>query len=95
MPMDLLEELADAKLPVRVTDPFAVDKLRILEAAGYLLSDVPERWRSPDEECPAAAVLGITPLGHKALRYFAPHGPPRSGAKASLADLIDSLFEAY
>ena len=95
MPMDLLEELADAQLPVRVSDPLAIDKLRILQAAGYLLSDVPERWHSSDGERPAVAVLGITPLGQKALRYFAPHGPPRGGAEASLSDLVDSLFEAY
>ena len=45
MPMELLEELADAKLPIKVTNASDIDKLRILESAGHVLSDVPRRWR--------------------------------------------------
>jgi hypothetical protein len=69
--MDLLEELADAELPVRVTRPSDIDKLRILEAAGHIRSDLRGHWGEPDLREGPATVFQITPLGYKALRYFA------------------------
>jgi hypothetical protein len=60
MPMELLEELADTQLPVTVSNPSRIDKVRIL-----------------------ATVFQITPLGYKALRYFAPARLHHSSANSS------------
>ena len=37
MPLELLHALARAPLPVRITDPTDIDKLRALQAAGFAL----------------------------------------------------------
>jgi hypothetical protein len=73
-PMELLQELTDAELPIRVSNRADIDKLRILQAAGYILSDIPRQWHHPDqrESQGPATVFQVGPLGYKALRYFAP-----------------------
>lgn len=85
MPMELLEELADAELPIKVSNSADIDKLRILEAAGYVLSDIPRQWHDPDqrESQRPATVYQVGPLGYKALRYFAPPNSHRSSKYTS------------
>ena len=70
MPMQLLLALADAELPLDVADPQAVEKLRILQAAGHVLCEV-QGPHGVDSPC-AVRVYEVTALGYKALRYFGP-----------------------
>lgn len=89
MPMELLEEIADMSLPFEITDRVEVEKLRVLLAAGHVDAVIPPATHDHAQQ--PAIVLEITPLGHKALRFF---GSPsrmhnRSPAPLGIAYLID------
>ncbi|MFC6284818.1 MULTISPECIES: hypothetical protein [Polaromonas] len=63
MPLELLKTIADKPLPLKVTDPGDVDKLRVLRAAGYVTVLLPAA--SGDQQ--SANVLLITDKGRQAL----------------------------
>jgi len=68
MPLELLPALADDELPLELFLTAEVrDKLRILHDAGHIICSFP-----PAEEAhlKPIRVHMVTPLGHRALRYF-------------------------
>lgn len=67
MPMELLRELADRRLPHTLTDPADIDKLIVLRAAGMVAAFVPATGNDGTLRGPAR-VLAITPDGQAALR---------------------------
>ena len=69
MPMELLQALADAEMPVEITNPAVQEELKILHDAGHILCSFPP---TGTERYHPAHVHMVTPLGHKALRYFGP-----------------------
>ena len=84
MPMKLLQAFADAQLPMELSNPEAQPKLRILHDAGHIICSFPPRSTTH----PAAlsfCIHLVTPLGHKALRYFGPDAPGNKGG-ASIVD---------
>ncbi|CAN7755152.1 MULTISPECIES: hypothetical protein [unclassified Variovorax] len=96
MPMKLLEELANAELPIKLSNSAHVDKLRILAAAGHVLSDIPKQWHDPDQRGSQrpATVFQVTPLGYKALRYFAPPKSHPSSRSTSTGCRVRAGFDA-
>jgi hypothetical protein len=70
MPMELLQALADAELPLEFTNPTVQLELRVLHDAGHIIcSFPPARLGEPQP----ARVEMVTALGHKALRHFGPN----------------------
>ncbi|MDM0111378.1 hypothetical protein QTI66_04410 [Variovorax sp. J22R133] len=70
MPMELLRAVADRELPHTIYEPSAVDKLRVLRAAGLITAILPpvgKRPSVPSSRRPAL-VLSITSKGWRALR---------------------------
>ena len=69
MPMELLRQIAEEKLPFTVFAPADIDKLRVLRAAGLVTAFIPpvEEMRSGAEMQKAAQVLAITAKGIEAL----------------------------
>ena len=67
MPMELLQALADAELPIEILNPAVQQELRILHAAGHIICSFP-----PTGTVQPAQVYMVTALGHKALRHFGP-----------------------
>ncbi len=65
MPLEYLSELSSQKLPLRVHEPAAIDKLRVLRAAHLVVVRMPE---DGSEEGADAEVLAITPEGRAELR---------------------------
>ena len=65
MPMDLLRELVDRKLPCWIDDPVAIDKLRLLRAAELVAMIVASTPESATSDGPGsrAHVLAITKKG--------------------------------
>jgi hypothetical protein len=70
MPMELLRQIAQRRLPYTIYAPAEIDKLRVLRAAELITAFIP-----PAEELPCgseshrpAQVLAITPKGQKALQ---------------------------
>ncbi|MGO4393469.1 hypothetical protein AB4Z46_19120 [Variovorax sp. M-6] len=68
MPMELLQVLADAELPIEILSPAVQQELRILHAAGHIICSFP-----PTGTVQPAQVHMVTALGHKALRHFGPN----------------------
>ena len=68
-PMELLEALADAELPLELVNPAVQEELRVLHDAGYILCSFPPPTNARTR---AASVHMVTALGHKALRHFGP-----------------------
>lgn len=69
MCMNLLGMLADAKLPLTITDKALIDRLRMLDAMGYVKAFIPAVHVDCDNcarQDPAIA-LEVTPRGRKAL----------------------------
>ena len=67
MPLELLQALADAELPIEIFNPSVRKELRILHEAGHIICSFPPLGTSQPQP---ACVHMVTPLGHKALRYF-------------------------
>jgi len=67
MPMELLQALADAEMPLDVVDPVVQDKLRILHDAGHIVCSFPATGTIQP-----VCVHMVTALGRKALRHFGP-----------------------
>ena len=74
MPLELLHALARAPLPLRITDPADIDKLRALQAAGQVRAQIPpaRQGLGGQEEQPPAVVFEITRLGRMAVQTFRP-----------------------
>lgn len=97
MCMNLLRELAEAKLPCRETDPAKIDRLRVLEAAGYLKALIPATHVDCDHRMrqDPATVFEITPQGWKSLETnaieeevpFANHRPARAQSSSAALEL--------
>jgi hypothetical protein len=69
MPMELLRQIADQKLPCTVYAPAEIDKLRVLRAAELITAFIPPAETLPrGESHKPAQVLAITPKGKKALQ---------------------------
>lgn len=69
MCMTLLRTLADAKLPLTIADQALIDRLRLLDAVGYVKAFIPAVHVDCDNcarQDPAVA-LEVTPRGRKAL----------------------------
>lgn len=74
MPMQLMQTLADAELPLEIVNPAVKEELRILHDAGYIICGFPPLALAGTQ---AVRVDLVTALGLKALRYFGPD-PVRS-----------------
>lgn len=77
MPLELLHALARAPLPLQISDPTDIDKLRALQAAGQVRAQIPpprEGLGGHELQAPAV-VFEITRLGLMALRTFRPPPP--------------------
>lgn len=74
MSMELLQALANAELPMEFSNPEVQDRLRILHDAGHIICSFPPRQTTDPQP---ACVHMVTPLGHKALRYFGPDASRR------------------
>lgn len=86
-PIDLLQRLAHAKLPIRIIDHGAIETLRILKLAGTIKAAIPEAGRLPgglaQGQTPFAATVDeITRMGRDLLARFAPSLPARNPAPA-------------
>ena len=69
MCMNLLGMLANAKLPLTITETALIDKLQVLDAVGYVKALVPAVHVDCDDcarQDPAIAIE-VTPRGRKAL----------------------------
>jgi hypothetical protein len=77
MPIELLKAIAKLPLPLTITDPNDIDKLRVLKAAGYVTVLLP----SPDGDQKFATVLYITAEGRAAVLHAT-----RSDFRSSLSD---------
>jgi len=64
MPMNLLQWLSRSRLPITITAPPEIDKLRLLRAAGLVAVMLPGVQASS----PFARVLAVTPRGRQRLR---------------------------
>ncbi|SFB74561.1 hypothetical protein SAMN05216344_102203 [Polaromonas sp. OV174] len=62
MPVELIREIADKRLPLTLTNPADIDKLRVLNAAGFVIARLP-RVNEPQTR---ATVLALTAKGRKA-----------------------------
>jgi len=76
MCMNQLRKLAASKLPCTEADPTAIDRLRVLEAAGHIRVRIPPAHVDCDDRMRqgAAIVFEITRVGWKALSAGAPQG---------------------
>lgn len=75
MPLELLRELANKRLPCVVEAPADVDKLRVLHAAGHISVFFLQRPQGEGSEPDVAAqVLAITDAGRDALGDGMPPG---------------------
>ena len=63
MPIEFLREIADAELPLGVSDEGRIDKLRVLAAAGMVTASLP-----PAGMGGPAQVLTVTGLGRATLK---------------------------
>lgn len=63
MPVELLKVIATKPLPLTITDPAEIDKLRVLRAAGHVVAMMPR----PGTDQPFARVLHITRKGRYAV----------------------------
>lgn len=61
MPVELLKAIANKPLPLTITDPADIDKLRVLRAAGHVVVLLP----SPGSDQAFARVLHVTPKGRE------------------------------
>ncbi|MCY1164544.1 MULTISPECIES: hypothetical protein [Polaromonas] len=66
MPVELLKTIVNRPLPLTITDPHDIDKLRVLRAAGYVSVLLP----SPEGGQRFARVLHITQEGRDAVSEF-------------------------
>lgn len=81
MPLELLQALADDDLPMELLlTPEVQDKLRILHDAGHIICSFPPAEMA---HLKPIRVHMVTPLGHKALRFFSPQGARRRNDDAS------------
>lgn len=64
MPVELLQKISRKALPLTVTDMDSIDKLRVLQAAGHVLVQLP----GVNAKQQVAHVLAITELGLEALQ---------------------------
>lgn len=97
MPLELLHALARAPLPVRITDPVDVDKLRALQAAGQVRAQIPpaRQGLGGQEEQPPAVVFEITRLGMMAVQTFRPPTPaPAAWAPGMPLPASQPVFQA-
>lgn len=62
MPVELLRAIASKSLPLTITDPAEIDKLRVLRAAGHVVAMLP----LPNTDQAFARVLHITQKGRHA-----------------------------
>jgi hypothetical protein len=63
MPVELLKAIATKPLPLTITDPAEIDKLRVLRAAGHVVAMMP----MPGTDQAFARVLHITRKGRYAV----------------------------
>ncbi len=74
MPMKLLLGLSRSRLPVSITEPQEIDKLRLLRAAGLVAALLP----GVRATAPVARVLAITRKGRQELQGPAVCAAPRA-----------------
>lgn len=69
MPMDYLRSIENAEFPLQVQDPKQINNLAVLKAAGLVRAEFVRTGKlTPGSELlEVATVLGITPVGRKAL----------------------------
>ena len=73
MPLEYLSELISQKLPLRVREPAAIDKLRVLRAAHLVVVRMTEEGPGQGAE---DEVIAITPEGRAELRRAAGRKAP-------------------
>lgn len=78
MPMELLQELANAGMPVEIMDQEVQGKLRVLHDAGHILCSFPPTGSGNAPAC----VHMVTSRGLTAFRHFGP-GSPRARENAA------------
>ena len=71
-PLELLQALADAELPIEIVNPAVQQELQILHDAGHIICSFPSKEATRPQP---ACVHMVTALGHKALRHFGPGRP--------------------
>lgn len=85
MCMDLLRKISMTKLPCAVSTPAAIDRLRVLEAAGHVKVLIPPAHVDCDDRLrqESATVFEITPRGWKTLAADVPEqeAPRFSGTR--------------
>lgn len=69
MPVELLEAIANKPLPLTLTNPADIDKLRVLRAAGYVAAMLPV----PGTDQAMARVLHITSEGRRSMTRAKAH----------------------
>jgi len=69
MCMNLLGMLAEAKLPFSIADQALIDRLRVLDAVGYVKASIPAVHVDCDDcaRQDPAIVIEVTPRGRKML----------------------------
>lgn len=69
MPVELLKAIAIKSLPLTITNPAEIDKLRVLRAAGHVVAMMP----LPGTDQSFARVLHITRKGRYAVAEASPN----------------------
>lgn len=93
--LELLQCLANAALPAKITDRALIDKLRVLDAAEYVNAFIPPVHFDCDDcaRQDPASVLAITPRGRAALaaevdRLRAPPRMPGIAARKAADETV-------
>lgn len=73
MCMELLQRLANARLPLTIVEPEQIDKVRRLDAASYIAGFIPRIHLDTDRRArqDPASVMQITARGYDALKQMA------------------------
>ncbi|MDR6536286.1 hypothetical protein [Variovorax soli] len=85
-PIDLLQRLANTRLPIRIVDHSEIETLRILKLSGSIKAAIPDAGRPPGglqraQAQSPATVDEITRLGRILLERFASRSPGRTLAR--------------
>ena len=82
-PIDLLQRLANTRLPIRIVDHGEIETLRVLQLSGSIKAAIPDAARVPgglqrSHAQSPATVDEITRLGRILLERFASRPPART-----------------
>ncbi|MGJ7498297.1 hypothetical protein ACSFA8_24975 [Variovorax sp. RT4R15] len=85
-PIDLLQRLANTRLPIRIVDHGEIETLRILKLSGSIKAAIPDAARPPggllrSHAQSPATVDEITRLGRILLDRFPSRAPGRTSAQ--------------